>query len=128
MEVFMKNLIAFISGVVFAISLGAVFAANTPASGEQEMQMPRPASTTPTDPQNACNAKYPSFKQLDTKNKNYITRQEAVQVPGLEQAFKKADTNHNGKLSDSEYTAWVESQCRSMLRQQQPGQMTPPPI
>jgi hypothetical protein len=124
----MKNVIAVISGIVLAFSLGTAFAGNTQASGKQDMQMPRPASQTPSDPQNACNSKYPSFSQLDTKHKDYLTKKEASRVPGLEHAFKKADTNHNGKLSDSEYTAWVDSQCRSMLRQQQPGQMTPPPL
>jgi len=124
----MKNFVTLISGVVFALGLGVVCAGNAPASGKQDMQMPRPAAQTPSDPQNACNAKYPSFSQLDTKHKDYLTKKEVSQVPGLEDAFKKADTNHNGKLSDSEYTAWVESQCKSMLRQQPQGEMPPPPI
>jgi hypothetical protein len=124
----MKNLIAVISGMLFALSLGAAFAGNIQASGKQDMQRPRPASQTPSDPQNACNTKYPSFSQLDTKHKDYLTKKEVSQVRGLENAFKKADTNHNGKLSDSEYTAWVASQCKGMLNQQSQGQMTPPPI
>ncbi|MGA9855556.1 MAG: EF-hand domain-containing protein [Gammaproteobacteria bacterium] len=124
----MKNVIAIISGIVLAISLGTVFAGNGPTSGAQDMQMPRAASQTPSDPQNACNTKYPSFSQLDTKHKDYLTIKEVTHVPGLKSAFKKADTDHNGKLSQSEYTAWVQSQCRSSMSQQSQGQMTPPPV
>ncbi len=124
----MKNVIAVISGIVLAISLGAAFAGNTPASGKQDMQNPEQASQTPSDPQNACNTKYPSFSQLDTKHKDYLTKKEVSRVHGLEQAFKKADTDHNGKLSDSEYTAWVESHCKSSMLNQQPQGQTPPPV
>lgn len=125
----MKNVIAIISGIMFAIALGAGFAGNTQASGKQEMPTrPQAVQQTPADPQNACNTKYPSFSQLDTKHKDYLTKKEASQVPSLESAFKKADTDHNGKLSQSEYTAWVESQCRSSMSQQPQGQMTPPPV
>jgi hypothetical protein len=125
----MKNVIAIVSGVVFAISLvGTASAANLQASGKQDMQMPRPESQNLSNAQNACNTKYPSFSRLDAKHRGYLTKKEASQVPGLVQAFKKADTNHNGKLSDSEYTGWVESQCKSMSNHQPQGQMPPPPV
>lgn len=124
----MKSILAITLAVVFAVNLGAALASNLQGSNKQEMQMPRPAQQTPaSDPQNVCNRKYPDFSQLDSRHQGYITKKEAGRAPGLKHAFKKADTDHNGKLDQAEYDAWVQTQCNSANQQTQ-GQMTPPPV
>lgn len=59
----------------------------------------------------SCAKKFPVFSRLDARHNGEVTKQEARRVPQLEKDFKKADTNHNGKLSQAEYSAWVEDQC-----------------
>ncbi|MHB8404053.1 MAG: EF-hand domain-containing protein [Gammaproteobacteria bacterium] len=123
----MKSILAITLAVVFAVSLGAALASNLQGSNKQDMQMSRPAQQTAAVSQNACRSKYPSFSRLDSKHQGYITKEEARHVHGLLQAFKKADTDHNGKLEQAEYSAWVQSKCSNKHWQSQ-GRMTPPPV
>lgn len=43
----------------------------------------------------------PAFEQLDQNKDGALSESEASRVPGLD--FKKADTNHDRKLSRAEY-------------------------
>lgn len=45
----------------------------------------------------------PGFNALDKNNSGYLSRKEAAANPDLARRFKQADTNHDGKLSRSEY-------------------------
>ncbi|MGH8281341.1 MAG: hypothetical protein ACRERZ_04025 [Gammaproteobacteria bacterium] len=121
----MKTAIAATVTTLLALGLGTAFAAAPQNKPQPNMQTPpsmnQPAHTNP----NACTSKYPDFYKVDTKHQGYITKKEASKVPGLKAAFKKADTDHNGKLSEAEYAAWQQSKCGSMGQSQ--GQMPQPP-
>ncbi|MGA9851760.1 MAG: EF-hand domain-containing protein [Gammaproteobacteria bacterium] len=111
----MKTAIATTLATLLALGVGVAFAGTPQNASQQNMQTPTMAQhATPADPQNACSSKYPDFNQVDTAHQGYITKKEARKVPGLVQSFKKADTDHNGKLSQAEYKAWVQSKCGSM--------------
>lgn len=48
-------------------------------------------------------ASAPPFEQIDLNKDGSLSQSEAAAVPGLD--FKKADTNHDNKLSRAEYEA-----------------------
>lgn len=123
----MKTAIATTLTALLVMGVGTAFAASPLANGSQNMPTP---SGTPTQQspgaQSGCSGQYPDFSQLDTKHQGYLTKKEVKKVPGLKEAFKKADTDHNGKLSQSEYAAWVQSKCGPSGQGQLQNQ-TPPP-
>jgi EF hand len=47
----------------------------------------------------------PPFQQIDLNRDGSLSQSEAAAVPGLD--FKKADTNHDNKLSRAEYQTAV---------------------
>lgn len=108
----MKTIIATTLAGLLCMGTGAAFAQQTPPPTEPQTPPPmRPMTQRPTSPETSCASRFPTFSQLDVKNQGQITRQEARQVPALEKGFKRADTDHNGKLSQMEYSRWVEKQC-----------------
>lgn len=113
----MKTIVATTLAAVLATSAAGVAFAAPPMSSRPGEQTPPPAMNPMNphakSPKVSCASQYPSFSQLDTKGQGYVTKKEATAAPKLEMNFKKADTNHNGKVSRSEYTAWVRKQCGS---------------
>ncbi|NII10478.1 hypothetical protein [Oleiagrimonas sp. C23AA] len=57
-------------------------------------------------PENKPAQPAPAFKSLDTNNDHQISKSEAAAYPLLANDFDYADSNHNGKISQSEYTHW----------------------
>lgn len=60
---------------------------------------------------------YPSFDQLDKKNKGSLTRGD---IPGKPEAlrdlrmhFQEADRDHNGRLSPAEYATFLAAKSQS---------------
>jgi hypothetical protein len=121
----MKFLVVIFVASIFSIGIATALGNDRQGREGQDMQMPQPARQATNVDQSACDSKYPSFKQLVSKHRQYITREEANRVPGLKQAFNEADSDHNGKLDEAEYSAWVQSKC---ISKQPPGRMTPPPV
>lgn len=109
----MNTIIASTLAGMLVIGSSAAFAQQTPPPAEPQMPPPavKPTTPHPTNPAESCASRFPMFSQLDIQHTGKITKQEAGRVPLLERNFKKADTNHDGKLSQSEYGAWVERQC-----------------
>lgn len=108
--------------LLLAAFTGSAFAGPMHSSSPQDRRIPPSMSQQQTSPQGTCTNQYPTFSQLDTKNQGYITKKEASQVPQLKKDFKKVNTEHNGKLTEAEYTSWVQTQCNSA---QTPN---PPPV
>jgi len=122
----MKTAIAMTLTLLLAAGLGTAFATPLPLLIRQDNSqsppaMPQQQQPQPGNPQASCTNQYPVFSQLDKSGRGYITKKQAKQVPQLEKNFKKANTSHDGKLTEAEYTAWVQAQCGG------PGQALPPP-
>lgn len=117
----MKTAIVITLATLLGAGLGSAFATPAPALIRQDTQ---PASgmtqQQPANPQSTCTNQYPAFSKLDKGGRGYITKKQTKQVPQLQKEFKQANTSHDGKLTEAEYTAWVQSQCGS-------GQPVPPP-
>lgn len=118
----MKTAIAITLATLMCAGASMALAAPAPALIRQDAQTP-PSMTQQqsTNPQSTCTNQYPVFSQLDKSGRGYITKKQAKQVPQLEKDFRHANTSHNGKLTETQYTAWVQSQCGS-------EQPLPPPI
>lgn len=111
----MKTIIATTLAAALATSAAGIAFAAPPMSSRPGEQTPPPAMN-PTNPHAksprvTCASQFPTFSQLDTKGQGQITKKKATVDPKLEMNFKKVDTNHNGKVSRPEYTAWVKKQC-----------------
>lgn len=113
----MNTIIASALAGMLALGSSAGFAQQTPPPAEPQMPPPAMNPTAPrhTNPEESCVTKFPMFSQLDVQHTGEITKQEVRRVPLLERNFKKADVNHDGKLSQSEYGAWVQQQCSGGL-------------
>lgn len=72
----------------------------------------------------ANSAGIPSFGSLDKKHRGYLTRSDIPKdAEGMEQLrahFRETDTDHNSRLSPTEYAAYVQSQTPTS--EQKPGQ------
>lgn len=118
----MKTALAITFAALLAGGMGTALAAPAPSLVRQNMPPAQSMPQQQTGPgQSACPNQFPVFSQLDKSGRGYITKKQAKQVPQLEKDFKKANTSHDGKLTEAEYTAWVEMQCGS-------GQPLPPPL
>lgn len=119
----MKTAIAMTFAMLMTVGVGTVFAAPSPLLIRQDNPPPpaMPQQPQPDNPQAGCTNQYPMFSELDKSGRGYITKKQVKQVPQLEKEFKQANTSHDGKLTEAEYTAWVQSQCGS-------GQTLPPPL
>lgn len=108
----MKSIVTITFAAMLATGAGAVFA-TPPAQVPPPTKPPAVNPVTPHSPRqrSGCASYFPTFSQMDAKHQGAITKKEAEQVPSLEQHFAQADTNHNGKLSKTEYTDWVKKQC-----------------
>jgi hypothetical protein len=51
----------------------------------------------------------PTFAQLDTNGKGYITGDQADAYPPLGNDFIHADANRDGRVSRAEYERWLKS-------------------
>ena len=119
----MKTAIAMTLATLLTVGVGTAFAAPSSPLISQDNPPPpaMPQQQQPGNPQAGCTNQYPVFSELDKGGRGYITKKQAKQVPQLEKEFKQANTSHDGKLTEAEYTAWVQSQCGS-------GQTLPPPL
>lgn len=122
----MKTAIAMTFAMLLTVGVGTAFAAASPLLIRQDnsqptQAMPQQQQPQPGNPQAGCTNQYPVFSKLDKSGQGYITKKQAKQVPQLAKEFKQANTSHDGKLTEAEYTAWVQSQCGS-------GQALPPPL
>lgn len=98
-----------------------------PSSGDQQMQQPPPPPEPPQPGQStaqtatdkgvpvtvnssmppAASGPAPSFEQLAHGGKS-ISESQASAYPLLANDFKYADRNHDGRISKSEYEAWLK--------------------
>jgi hypothetical protein len=58
-------------------------------------------------PQSQTTSPPPAFASLDTDHNESLSPEEAAAYPPLANDFEHADSNHNGKISKSEYQHWV---------------------
>jgi hypothetical protein len=91
-----------------ALAAGSVFAQQAPQSPPSPQPMPQP-SVAPGAAGNDSGA--PSFGDLDKDSHGYLTRSDLPKdVPALKMLrahFSEADLDHNGRLNNSEYAAYV---------------------
>jgi hypothetical protein len=106
------------------LAAGAAFAAPPPPA--QQPANP-PTKTTMRAHQAHSMSKHsmsggsmPSFNKLDTNHTGYLSTKEAASVPGLVTDWKGADTNHDGKISRSEYMAWEHHNARTNMSKHPP--------
>lgn len=105
----MKTIIATTVAGMLALGASSVFAQQTPP--QQTQTQTQQGNMQPVNPA-TCVSRYPQFSQLDTQHQGYISKQGATEIPGLSAIFKQADTNHDGKLTQTEYTTWVQKVCK----------------
>lgn len=56
------------------------------------------------------------FKNLDTNHDGYLSKDEAMSSKRLSQDWSKADTNKDGKLEESEFSAFEESMAPNKMQ------------
>jgi hypothetical protein len=100
----MKNARLFIALTTSsALAMAGLAAAHTSAPAS-----PTPAGQAAADQDNKP---MPTFEELDTKGHGYLLRGDLPKdVPGLTKLrshLSEADTNHDGRISKSEYDAYV---------------------
>lgn len=103
------------------LAAGAAFAAPPPA---QQPSNPPPAMQTHHDHtmsrHSMSGGSMPSFNKLDMNHTGYLSKKEAGSVPGLVSDWKSADTNHDGKISRSEYMAWEHHHAHTNMSKHPP--------
>lgn len=58
------------------------------------------------------------FKNLDTNHDGYVSKEEAMSSKRLSQDWSKADTNKDGKLEESEFSAFEENMMQNRMQNQ----------
>jgi hypothetical protein len=100
----MKHAHLFVALTAFSALTMAGLAAAQPSAPASPMPAGQAAADQGDKPM-------PSFEDLDTKGHGYLVRGDLPKdVPGLSklrQHLSEADTNHDGRISKSEYDAYV---------------------
>ena len=62
------------------------------------------------EPSDMVNAKEsaPEWSKADSNRDGFLTKEELVSYPTLGQDFAKIDTDGDSKISEAEYTAWMD--------------------
>ena len=63
------------------------------------------------------------FKNLDTNHDGYISKEEAAANKWLSKDWSKADTNKDGKLEESEFSALEENMAPDKMKKEGDNKM-----
>ena len=63
------------------------------------------------------------FKNLDTNHDGYISKEEAMKSKWLSQDWSKVDTNKDGKLEESEFSAFEGNMAPNKMKKEGDNKM-----
>jgi hypothetical protein len=102
------------------LAMAAVFSLTTAAFAQDQQPPSAPEQAAPATTANNSSSGLPSFSDLDKQNHGALSRSDIPKnVEGLKSLrahFAESDTDHNGRISPSEYAAYAQSQMPASMK------------